>query len=142
MPASGDLHVRGDLTIPAAELGWRFSHASGPGGQGVNTASSRVELGWDVAASAVLSAAQRNRLLERLPGLTRGVLTVRAAEHRAQLRNREAARERLSALVLHALAPPPRTRRATRPTRGSTERRLKAKKRRTDVKHLRRRPSD
>ncbi len=131
------------LTIPDAELTWRFSRASGPGGQGVNTTDSRVELSWDVASSAVLSDAQRARLVERLDKrLVGGVLTVTASEHREQLRNRAAARTRLAALVADGLAPPARQRRATRPTRGSQERRLAAKKQRTTTKQMRRRPTD
>ncbi|MFF3063471.1 alternative ribosome rescue aminoacyl-tRNA hydrolase ArfB [Oerskovia sp. NPDC057915] len=131
------------LTIPDAELTWRFSRASGPGGQGVNTTDSRVELSWDVEASAVLDDAQRVRLTERLDKrLVGGVLTVTASEHREQLRNRAAARTRLAALVADGLAPPARQRRATRPTRGSQERRLAAKKQRTTTKQMRRRPTD
>jgi ribosome-associated protein len=137
------LRVSSGLTIPESELGWRFSRSSGPGGQGVNTADSRVELSWDVAASEALSPVQRARILDRLRGrLVGGVLTVAASEHRAQLRNREAARARLGALVAEALRPPAPPRRATTPTRGSKERRLQAKQRRTDVKGLRRRPRE
>lgn len=137
------LRVSAGLTIPETELSWRFSRSSGPGGQGVNTADSRVELVWDVAGSVVLSAAQRARLLDRLGGrLVNGVLTIAASEHRAQLRNREAARERLAALVTEALRPPAPARRATKPSRGSKERRLQEKQRRTDVKQLRRPPRD
>ncbi|WP_447653168.1 alternative ribosome rescue aminoacyl-tRNA hydrolase ArfB [Microbacterium sufflavum] len=137
------LRVTAGLTIPDAELSWRFSRSSGPGGQGVNTADSRVELVWDAAGSAVLSPVQRERILERLRGrLVGGVLTIAASEHRAQLRNREAARERLAALVAEALRPPAPPRRATKPSRGSRERRLTAKHRRTDIKSLRRRPRE
>jgi ribosome-associated protein len=137
------LAVSPALTIPDAELAWRFSRASGPGGQGVNTTDSRVELSWDVEASAVLTDAQRARLVERLDKrLVGGVLTVTASEHREQLRNRTAARTRLAALVADGLAPPARQRRATRPTRGSQERRLAAKKQRTTTKQMRRRPTD
>lgn len=135
--------MSGALTIPESELSWRFSRSSGPGGQGVNTADSRVELVWDAAASAVLSPVQRERLFARLGGrLVGGVLTIAASEHRAQLRNRDAARQRLAALVADALRPPGPTRRPTKPSRGSKERRLKDKQRRTDVKQLRKRPSD
>jgi ribosome-associated protein len=109
----------------------------------VNTTDSRVELVWDAAGSSALSPTQRERLLGRLSGrLVHGVLTVTASEHRAQVRNREAARVRLAAIVADALRPPSPTRRATKPTRGSTERRLAAKQRRTDVKRLRRPPHD
>lgn len=130
-----DLPVSRSLVIPAAELGERFSRSSGPGGQGVNTTDSRVELSWDVTASAVLSPTVRDRMLDRLAGrLVDGVLTVSASEHRTQLANRRAARERLADLVREAAAPPPRARRRTRPTRGSVERRLSEKKRRGEVK--------
>jgi ribosome-associated protein len=145
MPAAHrpGLRITSGITIPESELSWRFSRSSGPGGQGVNTADSRVELVWDVAGSAVLSPLQRERLLERLSGrLVDGILTIAASEYRAQLRNRDAARDRLAALVAEALRPPSPPRRPTAPTRGSRERRLDAKKRRTDVKRLRRPPHD
>ncbi len=141
--AGPDVRVTAALVIPGAELSWRFSRSSGPGGQGVNTADSRVELMWDAAASTALSRVQRERVLERLGDrLVDGVLTIAASEHRAQLRNRDAARARLAALVAEAVRPPAPPRRATKPTRGSTERRLQAKQRRTDVKRMRRRPTD
>jgi ribosome-associated protein len=137
------LRVDSGLTIPESELSWRFSRSSGPGGQGVNTADSRAELVWDVAGSAALSPFQRERLLERLSSrLVDGMLTIAASEHRAQLRNRDAARARLAAIVADALLPASAPRRPTRPTRGAKERRLDAKKRRTDVKRLRRPPQD
>lgn len=137
------LRVDSGLTIPESELSWRFSRSSGPGGQGVNTADSRVELVWDVAGSAVLSPFQRERLLERLGGrIANGMLTIAASEQRAQLRNREAARARLADIVADALRPPAAARRPTRPTLGAKKRRLEAKKRRTDIKRLRRPPHD
>lgn len=145
MPAAHrpGLRVGTALTIPESELSWRFSRSSGPGGQGVNTADSRVELVWDVANSAALSPVQRERLLERLDGrVVDGVLTIAASEHRAQLRNRDAARERLAALVADAIRPPAPPRRPTKVSRGAKERRLAAKKQRTDVKRLRRPPQD
>ncbi|MBT2474473.1 aminoacyl-tRNA hydrolase [Microbacterium sp. ISL-103] len=142
-PHRPGLRVSSGLTIPEAELSWRFSRSSGPGGQGVNTADSRVELVWDAASSTALTPHQRDRVLDRLNGrLVNGVLTIAASEHRAQLRNRDAARERLVALVADALRPPPPQRRATKPSRGSKERRLTAKKQRTDVKKLRKPPRD
>lgn len=142
-PLRPGLRITAGLTIPESELSWRFSRSSGPGGQGVNTADSRVELSWDAERSSVLTAVQRDRILDRLSGrLVDGVLTVAASEHRAQLRNRDAARERLAALVAEALRPPSPPRRPTKPTRGAKERRLKAKQRRTDVKQLRRPPRD
>lgn len=142
-PHRPGLRVDSGLTIPEAELTWRFSRSSGPGGQGVNTADSRAELVWDAAGSAVLSSLQRERLLDRLGSrLVDGVLTITASEHRSQLRNRDAARARLAAVVSEALRPPSPSRRPTKPSRGAKERRLAAKKRRTDVKRLRRPPRD
>jgi len=135
----GDLPVRGSVVIPEAELRWRFSRASGPGGQGVNTTDSRVELSLDVAGTTALGPTYRARALERLASrLVDGVLTIIASEHRSQLRNREAAEQRLVETLRAAIAPPPRPRRATRPTPGSVERRLAHKKRRSELKRLRR----
>ncbi|MBA8808974.1 alternative ribosome rescue aminoacyl-tRNA hydrolase ArfB [Promicromonospora sukumoe] len=137
-PVRPGLDVSRALTIPRAELTERFSRSSGPGGQGVNTTDSRVELSWDVARSAVLNDTQRERLTERLSSrLVDGVLTVVASEHREQRRNRDAAATRLVALIADGLAPGPRTRKATRATRGSKERRLTAKKQRSATKKLR-----
>jgi ribosome-associated protein len=136
---SEDVRVNERLTIPAAELAWRFSRASGPGGQGVNTTDSRVELSWDLAGSSLLPPALKERAVERLGNrLVQGVLTVVASEHRSQLRNREAAATRLGGLIASAIAPPPRVRRATRPSKGSVERRIAEKKRRGQVKRGRR----
>ncbi len=135
----GDLTVTGRVTIPASELTWRFSRSSGPGGQSVNTSDSRVELSWDPAASTALSPIQRERALDRLSGrLVDGVVTVAASEHRSQLRNRMAAEKRLVAVVAEAIAPPPRQRRPTRPSKAAKERRIVAKKRRGQTKRLRR----
>ena len=137
-PVRPGLAVSPSLTIPQAELKERFSRSSGPGGQGVNTTDSRVELTWDIGRSVVLSDAQRRRVMERLSDrLVDGTLTVVASEHREQRRNRDAAARRLAALVADALAPPPRSRRATRATRGSHERRLTAKKQQSATKRLR-----
>ncbi|MEU0509735.1 alternative ribosome rescue aminoacyl-tRNA hydrolase ArfB [Amycolatopsis sp. NPDC006125] len=134
-----DLQVSRRLVIPAAELRERFSRSSGPGGQGVNTTDSRVELSFDVARSPSIPDDLRPRLLERLRSrLVDGVLTIAASEHRAQLANREAARERLVAVLRAAAAPPPPPRRPTKPSRGAKERRLAEKKRRGDVKRGRR----
>ncbi len=135
----GDLHVRGSVVIPEAELSWRFSRSSGPGGQGVNTTDSRVELLYDVAHSRALSPLLRQRALDRLAGrLVDGVLSVTASEHRSQLRNRESAERRLAEELAAAIAPPPRPRRPTRATKASVEKRIAGKKRRSDVKRLRR----
>uniref|UniRef100_UPI003F69169B alternative ribosome rescue aminoacyl-tRNA hydrolase ArfB n=1 Tax=Paractinoplanes polyasparticus TaxID=2856853 RepID=UPI003F69169B len=134
-----DIRVNDRLTIPAAEVAWRFSRSSGPGGQGVNTTDSRVELSWDLTGSPTLPTALKERAVDRLGHrLVNGVLTVTASEHRSQLRNREAAAARLAGLVASAIAAPPRVRRATRPSRGSVERRIAEKKRRGETKRNRR----
>ena len=136
-----DVRVGPTVTIPASELAWRFSRASGAGGQHVNTTDSRVELSWDLAASSALDEQQRARARRRLgASLVDGVLTVTASERRSQLRNREAAAERLAALVAGAIEPPPPPRRPTKPSRGSQQRRLDSKKRRGETKRLRQRP--
>ena len=133
------LAVSGSILIPETELGWRFSRSGGPGGQGVNTTDSRAELIFDVAASTAFTPDQRDRVLQRLSRrLVDGVVTVVAAEHRSQLRNREAARIRLAAMLRAALAPDPPNRRPTRPSRAARERRLADKRRRTLTKRLRR----
>ncbi|HEY7721238.1 MAG TPA: alternative ribosome rescue aminoacyl-tRNA hydrolase ArfB [Pedococcus sp.] len=127
--------LRHGLTVPAGELVERFSRSSGPGGQGVNTTDSRVELLFDPAASSAFTDSQRDRLLRAVGDqLVAGRISIVASEHRSQLRNRAAARERLAGLLRSALAPPPPSRKATRPTRGSQQRRLDAKKRRSDIK--------
>ena len=135
---TGSLRITRSVVIPEGELGWRFSRSSGPGGQSVNTADSRVELSLDVAGTTALGPTQRARALTRLADrLVDGVLTVTASEHRSQLRNRDAASERLAALRT-AIAPPPPARKPTKATRAATERRLAAKRRRARTKRLRR----
>ena len=139
----GPLRVTRSVVIPERELTWRFSRSSGPGGQSVNTADSRVELSLDVASTSALGPVQRARVLERLSRrLVDGVLTVRASEHRSQLRNREAALERMAKILADALAPAPPRRRPTKPRRGAVERRLADKKRRSRTKRLRRSDED
>ncbi len=131
------------LIVPDAELVERFSRSSGPGGQGVNTTDSRVELRWDVVASRALSEPQRERLLQRWGNrLVDGMLTVAASEHRAQLQNRLAARMRLRAMLMDALQPPAPARRATRPSRRAKLRRLEGKRQRGALKDSRRRPPE
>jgi ribosome-associated protein len=130
-----DLTVTRTLVLPAAELRERFSRSGGPGGQGVNTADSRVELSFDLAASPSVPEWLRARMVERLANrLVDGVLTVAASEHRAQLQNRQAARGRLANLLRDAAAAPPPVRRPTKPSRGSKERRIAQKKRRSVTK--------
>jgi ribosome-associated protein len=137
------VRVRETIVIPDDELSWRFSRSSGPGGQGVNTTDSRVELSFSVVDSRVLSPTARARLLERLAHrLVDGVLTVVASEHRSQLRNREAAQDRLAALLDDALRPPPPPRRPTKPSRAARARRVASKRRQGETKRLRRRPDD
>ena len=129
------------LVVPDAELVERFSRSSGPGGQGVNTTDSRVELRWDVAGSAALSSGQKARVLERLATrLDGGAIVIVASEHRSQWQNRTAARARLAALLRDALEPPSPARRATRPSRAAQQRRVDAKRRRGEVKANRRPP--
>jgi ribosome-associated protein len=139
--SDGDLRVGPTVTIPAGELAWRFSRSSGAGGQHVNTSSTRVELTWDLERSTALTDRQRALARRRLAGaLVDGTITVAASERRSQLRNRDAARERLADLVAAAIEPPPPPRRATRPSRAAQQRRLDAKRRRGDTKRLRQRP--
>lgn len=123
----------GGLVIRASELVERFSRSPGPGGQSVNTSDSRVQLELDLAASSAFDETQRQRAVDRLGP----VVAVTASEHRSQHRNRVAARERLATLVRDALAPPPPGRRPTRPSRGAKERRLDAKRQRSQTKSLR-----
>lgn len=133
--------IPGGLVIVAAYLTERFSRSSRPGGQGVNTTDSKVQLSIDIAACASLSDAQRRRILRNLEHHLDGtVLTVAASTQRSQIRNRAEARERMAALLREALAPPPPPRRKTKPTRGSVRRRLETKKRRSELKSTRKRP--
>ncbi|WP_329281370.1 alternative ribosome rescue aminoacyl-tRNA hydrolase ArfB [Streptomyces sp. NBC_00691] len=135
---SGPYPIRGSVSLPEAELQWRFSRSSGPGGQHVNTSDSQVELRFDLAATDALPEVWKARALERLGGrLVNGVVTVRASEHRSQWRNRETAAVRLAALLAEATAPPPKPRRPTKIPRGINERRLRQKKQRSETKRTR-----
>ena len=139
----GPVLVTPSWSIPETELTWRFSRSSGPGGQGVNTTDSRAELSIDLLRAPSVPGHLRERAAERLDGrLVDGVLTVAASEHRSQLQNREAAEQRLAQLLREAVAPPPKARRATRPTRGSEERRLAGKRQRSQLKRDRGRTGD
>ena len=139
----GPLRVSRSVTIPESELRWRFSRSSGPGGQSVNTADSRVELSVDLRTTTGIGPVLRARALERLAGkLVDGVLTVTASEERSQLRNREIAHKRLGEVLAAAVAPPAPRRRPTRAPRGAVERRLADKKRRSKTKRLRRGDQD
>ncbi|PSL03660.1 ribosome-associated protein [Haloactinopolyspora alba] len=137
------VRVRDAIVIPDEELTWRFSRSGGPGGQHVNTTDSRVELSFDVSASSVLGAAERERIRTHLgERLNDGVLTIVAAEHRSQLRNRRAAMARLARTLDEALRPPPPPRRPTKPSRAARARRVEHKKQRGRTKRLRGRPDD
>ncbi|MCD0445130.1 aminoacyl-tRNA hydrolase [Glycomyces sp. A-F 0318] len=131
------------FTVPDAELRWRFSRASGPGGQGVNTTDSRVELVFDLAATTALPPALKERALARLGGrVVEGTVVIAASEFRSQLRNRQAAMERLGELLRRSIAAPPPVRKATKPSKGQKRRRLEDKRRRSQVKRLRRDTAD
>jgi ribosome-associated protein len=141
-PAADDdraLAINDRLRLPRAELEFRATRAGGPGGQHVNTSSTRVELLWNVRASAALDDAQRSQLLERLASRIDGQGNVRvvASDSRSQRQNRERAEERLAALVRDALVVK-KKRRPTRPSRASKEERLSEKKKRGERKRNRR----
>jgi len=135
--AEGVLRVTRSCAIPLSELEWRFTASGGPGGQHANRSNTRAEVRFDVAASTSLLEAHRARLVERLGPVVRVV----ADDERSQLRNRELALERLRARLAEALRVE-RTRRPTAPSRGAKLRRLESKKRRSDVKRLRRPPDE
>jgi ribosome-associated protein len=141
-PVSEVIRVSPEVAIPVAELEFRASRSSGPGGQGVNTTDSRVELRFDLAGSPSLPPEAKELALRRLgPRLdTGGVLRVVAQTQRSQLANRRAATERFAELMAAALATP-KVRRPTRPGRAAEVRRLEAKRRHAAAKSLRRPPS-
>jgi ribosome-associated protein len=131
--------IVGSVTIPEADLSWRFSRSSGPGGQSVNTTDSRVELVFDLANSTAFSPTLHTRAMTRLAErLVDGAVVVVASENRSQLRNRDAARERLAELLAEATAPPPRPRRPTKPSKAAQARRMDEKTKRGQTKRLRR----
>lgn len=131
--------IRSGLVIPERELIWSFSRSSGPGGQAVNTADSRVSLTWDLQASSLLGPILKERALQRLGS---GTITVVAQRHRSQLRNRHEAAERLADQVRRAIAPPRRSRRATQPSAAAKARRLETKRHRGRIKADRRRDGE
>ncbi|MFC4046740.1 alternative ribosome rescue aminoacyl-tRNA hydrolase ArfB [Dactylosporangium siamense] len=138
-----DLRVTDDIALPRTELGWRFSRSGGPGGQSVNTTDSRVELRFDLGATQALPSELKERALLRLGNrLVDGVLSIVASEHRSQLQNRRAAELRLVTVIAQAIAPPPRPRKRTKPSKGAIERRLTDKRRTGLRKQERRRPED
>ena len=131
------------LEIPESELTWRFSPSGGPGGQHANRSSTRAELVWNVARSRALNERQKRLVWSRLRARmdSSGDLRITSDAHRSQLRNREEARRRLAALVQDALRPR-RPRLATTPSAGATSDRLARKRRRAEIKRLRRTPLD
>jgi ribosome-associated protein len=138
MSDGSGLRAADDLVIPMAEISYRVSRSGGPGGQHVNTSSTRVELVWSVQNSSSLSEEQRDRLREKLANRinSAGELLVVESGSRSQHQNREVVTERFRQLVADALVVP-RPRRKTKPTRASKEERLQEKKRRSEVKKLR-----
>lgn len=131
------IEVRTGVVIPDASLEWRFSRSSGPGGQGVNTTDSRVELALDLETTPGISDFMRQRAIERIGPR----VTIIAQENRSQLANREAAIVRLRETLKAATAPPPKKRRPTKPSRGSIESRIQSKKQRSQTKNNRRKPT-
>ena len=133
-----DLPINDRLVIPAAELQWRFSRSSGPGGQGVNTTDSRVELRFDLESSKALGPFRKARLRQQLASRLEGnCLRVVAAEERSQWQNRQRAMVRLADLLREGLKPPSPKRRPTKPGRAAVQRRLEAKGRRGELKRRR-----
>jgi ribosome-associated protein len=141
MPDIPFLDVAPDLRLPFAELEFRATRSGGPGGQHVNTSSTRVEVTWDVAGSPVLSDEQRRRLLLRLATRldSAGQLRLVSSASRSQLRNREDVTERLRDIVAQALVVP-KARKRTRPPRAAKAARLESKRRRAATKRDRRPP--
>lgn len=133
------LSINDSLWVPRAELAYRATRSGGPGGQHVNTSSTRVELVWDVDASPSLSDEQRARIREKLANRIsgEGTLLLAASEHRSQHQNKEAVTERFVELVRQALVVP-KKRKKTRPSAAAREERLRAKKHRSEVKKSRR----
>ncbi len=133
------LDVTTDVSIPRSELHYRATRAGGPGGQHVNTSSTRIELLWDLALSKAVTDEERARIREKLAARldADGMVRVVASDRRSQQQNRQAADERLAALVRHALHVPKR-RRPTKPPKGAKEKRLADKKRRSEQKRDRR----
>ena len=143
MAADNWLEITPSVRVPGHELTYRATRAGGPGGQHVNTSSTRVELVWNVPASMALDDAQRALVIARLGSRLDGDGNLRlvSAGTRSQLRNRDAVTERLRRLVADALIPP-RPRKATRPTATARARRLETKRRRSALKRRRRTPPD
>ncbi len=133
-----DLTINSHLVIPSKELKWRFSRSSGPGGQRVNKSDSRVELVFDIKSSSVIGTFQKQRLIEQLHSrIIKGCIKIVASEERSQYQNRQLALDRLANLLQEGLKPPPKSRKATKPTRASRKRRIATKKHRSELKQNR-----
>ena len=143
MSTPDHVRINDALSIPRAELEFRATRSGGPGGQHVNTSSTRIELTWNVLTSPSLNDAQRARILEKLPTRidSSGVLRLTASSQRSQLQNREEVTERFAQIVAQALRIP-KARKKTKPSKASKEARLKQKKRRSETKQRRRAPTD
>lgn len=143
MVDQGFLDITTDLRLPLSELEYQASRSGGPGGQHVNTSSTRVEVSWDVAGSPSLTSAQRSQLLERLASRldSAGRLRLVSSGTRSQLRNKEDVTERLQSVVAAALVVP-KKRKPTKPTRAAKAARLEAKRRRAATKRQRKAPGD
>jgi ribosome-associated protein len=134
-PGAVPLEINRSLVIPDAELDWKYTTSGGPGGQHANKSSTRVQLSWSIADSAVLTASMRERLQSKLGDVVRADVD----DHRSQLRNRDVALERIGDKVREALRRErPRTK--TRPTRASQRRRVEGKRRASLTKRLRQKP--
>ena len=135
------IQITRTLTVDDGELDFTFSRSGGPGGQHANTSSTKVELRWDVEASAVLTPEQKQLVRQRLGGRVNadGVLVLQSSEHRSQTRNREAVLARFATLLSDALRVQA-SRRPTKPTRAARKRRLETKRRRAETKALRKSP--
>jgi ribosome-associated protein len=143
MSSEGVIAINDSLWIPRAELTFKATRSGGPGGQHVNTSSTRVELTWSVTESPSLTDEQRALIQAKLSNRisAEGVLQIAASEHRSQLKNKEAAVARFAELLAQALVIP-KVRRKSRPSRAAKEQRLEAKQRRSSIKRMRRKPVD
>ncbi len=139
--SDNSLVISADLRIPLSELRYRTSRSGGPGGQHVNTSSTRVEVIWDVAGSPSLSPEQRSRLLQRLATRldTEGQLRLVSSGTRSQLRNKDDVTDRLRSTVAAALLVP-KKRKPTKPSRAAKAARLEAKRKRAATKRQRQAP--
>lgn len=143
MDDSTNLNVTPTIAIPRTEIQYRASRAGGPGGQHVNTSSTRIELLWDIGSSVAISDEQRERIRAKLAARldADGMVRVVASDRRSQGQNKQAADERLAALVKHALHVP-KKRKVTKPPRAAKEKRLSEKKHRSDIKKKRKPDED